>query len=337
MDLLEISFVENLPVIATVQTTVGECHDLGTASSRVLQFSPVARAVADETGGMSGRRANRLYERMMKAVERGEYDSEILAGAKESLKNQSYLEEAAKHTLSTFVPQYVPPTPLFFKPELVPNFGIRYTTNIDFVQVNQLYMEGQQPNSVSPINTAFLLSKITSTEADIVMASKDESEFAVDPIKSAIVSSKVANVLHRAGIGQEKLDIFQEVIVTGSRSIREAINNGDRTFREVIDLVNQASKFKEWLKNQGSDSDLRSEYCKSVANIDWAEKLPTKSLRFLVITGLSTLAGATMTPAAGLAAGAALSAADSFLLDRLLKGWKPNQFVEGSLKEFLKK
>ena len=33
--------------------------------------------------------------------------------------------------------------------------------------------------------------------------------------------------------------------------------------------------------------------------------------------------------------GSALSAADSFLVERILKGWKPNQFVEGSLHKFV--
>jgi hypothetical protein len=36
------------------------------------------------------------------------------------------------------------------------------------------------------------------------------------------------------------------------------------------------------------------------------------------------------------AAATVLSAADFFLVDKLLKGWKPNQFIEGSLKQFLR-
>jgi hypothetical protein len=57
----------------------------------------------------------------------------------------------------------------------------------------------------------------------------------------------------------------------------------------------------------------------------------------VVTAGLSALAGLAMTPGAGVATGIGLSAADYFLLDRLLKGWKPNQFVEGSLRPFLRK
>jgi hypothetical protein len=45
--------------------------------------------------------------------------------------------------------------------------------------------------------------------------------------------------------------------------------------------------------------------------------------------------GATASPVAGAIAAAALSAGDAFLLDKILKGWKPNQFIEGPLKQFL--
>jgi hypothetical protein len=115
------------------------------------------------------------------------------------------------------------------------------------------------------------------------------------------------------------------------------VNSGDRSFRDVIHLVEEAHKFKGWIQQIGEDSLLRDEYCKKVAATGWADKLPTKSVRFVVTAGLSALAGLAMTPGAGVATGIGLSAADYFLLDRLLKGWKPNQFVEGSLRPFLRK
>jgi len=36
----------------------------------------------------------------------------------------------------------------------------------------------------------------------------------------------------------------------------------------------------------------------------------------------------------GTATAVAISAADAFLLERLRKGWKPNQFIDESLKPF---
>ncbi len=57
--------------------------------------------------------------------------------------------------------------------------------------------------------------------------------------------------------------------------------------------------------------------------IPWA---PMKVIRFLIFTG-----GGLLVPAL---AALGLSAADAFVVDRLLGGWRPNQFVNGPLKGF---
>jgi hypothetical protein len=295
-----------------------------------------ARGVADEEGGTSSRKVKRIFDGMHKVVKRAEYDKEIIEGSQNDLKNRGYLEEAVRNALSYMVPEYTPPTPLVFRPELVPKFGYHYETNINFAEANS-YFHQRVPAKDASLGPAYLLAQITAAEPDIVFASRGSSEFAVDPLKSLVVSSRVAEVIRKSTAGQEKLDLFQEVAVDGSRSVRETVNSGDRSFRDVIHLVEEAHKFKGWIQQIGEDSLLRDEYCKKVAATGWADKLPTKSVRFVVTAGLSALAGLAMTPGAGVATGIGLSAADYFLLDRLLKGWKPNQFVEGSLRPFLRK
>ena len=207
-------------------------------------------------------------------------------------------------------------------------------TNIDFAEANSSFHRRVSAQH-AVLTPAYLLAQITSAEPDIMIASRGSAEFAVDPFKSMIVSSRIREVVRKASQGRERLEPFQELIVEGSRSVREVVNSGDRTFRDVIRLVAEAQKFKGWLSQTDEEVALRDEYCKSVALIDWAENLAPKYLRFLVMTGLSAAAGILLTPAAGVAAGIGLSATDYFLLDRLMKGWKPNQFVEGALKHFV--
>lgn len=335
MGCLEITFLENMTGIVSVQTNVGECHDLKLISSPKLRFSITARKVADEEGGISSRKVKRIFDTLHKVVKRAEYDKEILKGSQGDLNNRGYLEEAVKRALSYLVPQYALPEKLVFRPELVPKYGFRYETNIDFAVANELFHQQVSEKDAS-LTPAYLLAQITAAESDIVLASQGDTEFAVDPLKSLIVSSRVREIVRKSSAGQEQVDLFQEIIVNGSRSVREAVNSGDRSFRDVIRLVEHSHKFKEWIQQTGSDSVLRDEYCKSVSATDWADNLPPKALRFLLMTGLGALASSVLTPAAGVAIGAGLNAADYFLLDRLLKGWKPNQFVEGSLKPFLK-
>ena len=335
MGSLEIVFMDNMTAIASMETNVGACLDLKLISSPSMRFSRIARAVADEEGGISGRKANRLFDKLIKTVKRSEYDKEIMKNSQGDLTNAGYLEEAVRSALSYLAPEYHLPVPLIFRPQQVPKFGVRYETNIDFAGANESYHRRVSTKDAS-LSPAYLLALITSAEPDILIASRSSTEFAVDPLKSMIVSSRVAEIVRKSTANGERLESFQEVVVNEIRSIREAVNSGDRSFREVIRLVEQAHKFKEWIRQTSEDSLVRDEYCKSVAAADWADKLPPKSIRFLVMTGLSALAGLALTPASGIAVGVGLNAADYFLLDRLLKGWKPNQFIEGNLKPFLK-
>lgn len=100
--------------------------------------------------------------------------------------------------------------------------------------------------------------------------------------------------------------------------------------------MRQAEKFKNWLQKQGGSEDLRKAYCQDVAHVDWADKLPARPLRWLIMTAVSLGVGAVTNPATGAVATTALSAGDYFLLDKLLKGWKQNHFIERPLKGFLR-
>jgi len=131
------------------------------------------------------------------------------------------------------------------------------------------------------------------------------------------------------------MDVFQEEAISELPDIRDAINSGMRTFADVVPLVRAAEKFKDWLAKIDDKRPVTVEYCREVARLDWADKLPPKSIRWLIFWALGISTGA-LGPLEAAAASGALGAADYFLLDRLLRGWKPNQFVEGPLKKFLK-
>src|SRR6266568_5918456 len=223
---LEIAFMENMTAITSVETNVGTCHSLGLMSSPKFRFPMNARKVADEEGGISGRKADRIFNRLNKAVQRAEYDNAIIKGSQDDLKNRGYLEEAVRRTLSYLVPEYTLPASLVFRPETVPKFGIRYDTNIDFAEASSLFHRCVAVKDAS-LTPAFLLAHITAAEPDIVFASRSSSEFAVDPLKSIIVSSRVEEIIRKSTAGKEKLEAFQEVVIDGSRSIREAVNSGE--------------------------------------------------------------------------------------------------------------
>ena len=122
----------------------------------------------------------------------------------------------------------------------------------------------------------------------------------------------------------------------GCPDVRTVINNGVRTFADLRDLIRKAKRFRHWLENQSPDAELAKNYVREITKESWVDKLPSKTVRFSVITGLGlavdALAGG---GGVGTALGAGIGVADNFLLDRVLKGWRPNQFIEGDLKKFL--
>jgi hypothetical protein len=115
------------------------------------------------------------------------------------------------------------------------------------------------------------------------------------------------------------------------RAIREAVNSGAVPFVSVIRLLESADKFRHWLQQQPVDASLVRAYYQETIKDSWADKLPTKSVRWGVFTGLGLAVDALGAGGLGTAAGVAISAVDSFLADKLVKGWKPHQFIEGDL------
>jgi len=78
---------------------------------------------------------------------------------------------------------------------------------------------------------------------------------------------------------------------------------------------------------------LLDEYYKAVKAETWIDGLPSKSIRFLLAVGLAAAIEAAFPSGLGVAAGIGLEAADFLLLDKLLRGWRPNQFIEGPLQK----
>jgi hypothetical protein len=119
--------------------------------------------------------------------------------------------------------------------------------------------------------------------------------------------------------------LFQEIHLDDARAIREAINSGERSFSEFLPILKRAHRFKQWLADRNPDANLMKEYYEAALADSWANKLPAKGIRYVFAA-----AAGFANPAAGLAIGAA----NDFLVDRIVRGWRPNQFVEGPLRKF---
>jgi hypothetical protein len=114
------------------------------------------------------------------------------------------------------------------------------------------------------------------------------------------------------------------------------INSGERTLPEFLRLVRDAEQFRKWLHSQNPDASLLREYQAAATAKTWADKLPTKGIRFAIATGLGLAGEVVMPTGISTMAGIAIGAGDTFLLDKIVKGWRPNQFIENRMRSFVK-
>lgn len=332
MGVLEIEFFDNMTGVATAGSNIGPLHELKAFHTQSIRYPQVSRKLFDELAGASGKGANRMYRSFERFVERSAYTIDMLQESQADILDPTYLVAAVGSLLPLLAPKYPVPKPLLFRVGTVLEGGTyTVTTNINFAEVNRS-IGIQGPPTISE---ASLLGHVADTRRDLIVGSRLQSEFAIAPERALVASHKLAEILAAAGRGTKMAEMFQEAVVNDVPSIREMVNTGQKNFRDVARLVRQAAKFKEWLQKQGGTEDLRDSYCKEVAHIDWADKLPPKSLRFLIMTVAGLVVGTVAGPGVGAIATTALSAGDTFLLDKLLKGWKPNHFIEGPLKQFL--
>ncbi|MDQ4121565.1 MAG: hypothetical protein M3209_08980 [Acidobacteriota bacterium] len=133
----------------------------------------------------------------------------------------------------------------------------------------------------------------------------------------------------------EQISVFQDFVYDDPRALREVINKGERSFRDLYKLLTEANKFKNWLKDQNPDQKLIKAYFKEVTKKSWIDKLPSKTARWSLFQLMGFGIDALGAGGLGSLFKIGLSASDKFLLDKILKGWKPNQFIETSKKEFL--
>jgi hypothetical protein len=147
---------------------------------------------------------------------------------------------------------------------------------------------------------------------------------------------KYTHLLQRRERSINEIDLFQDLHLD-ARNISGALNSKERSFDEFFELLDRAGKFKKWLSQINPDKKLAAEYFDEVTRHTWIDKLPTKGMRWVMTTGLAAAVEALYPTGLAISAAQAYSLADATVLDKILKGWKPNQFVQGPMSQFVSK
>jgi hypothetical protein len=349
---LGLDYWENIAVVMThTCPAFHERHRFETADMPYTHLQHVAPKLFQDLLGKSGK-GRRMANRLMSHINPRFFSSDRAEQSPRDLGDERYLQESVAEVVKGFVPEYSLPSPFAFKivqdrlpPGATPpdphGFDsdpkwpyFHIETNIDFARANAL-LHRRVPATEMSLTPAYLVGFVNGSRIDLLDTSQMSAEIALSPIRSAVLKCRFAGILKRRLGSEEKIEAFHEFVIGDSSSVREAVNSGARNFSDVMRLLESAQQFKDWIQDRPDDADLRREYCRSISHVDWADLLPTKSIRWSIFAAANIALGLATTPIAGIVGGLGLSALDSLLLDKIIKGWRPNQFIEGDLRRFV--
>lgn len=254
--------------------------------------------------------------------------------ARRDLDSNEFTKSAIKEAISLFAPEFTLPPSWAFR-IIRHKKGFNIFTNLDLPKLNKFRSKLYFPDPKSNITRSFLVDTILKANEDLFLSAHYDSEILTNPLNSSIINLKCNTVIKKTTENVKKIELFQEVVLLNARKIREAINSGDKKFSDILPLLDRCKQFKEWLHEKEPDANLIREYYQAVTESSWIDKLPGKGLRFSMFTGAGIILDSCLTGGISTAIGVALGLGDTFLLDKFVKGWKPNQYID-EIERFLK-
>ncbi len=273
--------------------------------------------------------SNRLTNKFLEIIEPIEYENDLREKVFEDLDDYEYVKSALEIIINSYNPNLqINKNLLDYKKEMGHDGWLNFTTNIDFDNLNKVLPKGVK------LDESHIINQIQNARADLHFSANLNSELATSSIQEHLVNLKFSNIFSKSKKSKDELMNFNKFILNDSFAIREAINSKEKSFSDFISILHKASKYKDWLSKVEEDKNLIKEYHEAVTQNTWIEKLPAKSIRWLIFTGLGVLLGSIGGGGLGTLMGLGLSAGDAFLLDNILKGWKPNIFIKNELENF---
>lgn len=286
-------------------------------------FEQEIRDLWEEQLGRSGR-LRRLRNRFVNSVPLLEPPVNFNEDVASSFSDQFLVEDAAREVITTLAPGYRLPTGFFFRAEPLSDNRVRIATNLDIAAASEFYraFRGQGAGELTP---AQILAELADIQADLYVAATLGTDCLTSDMSSKLYTLRTSRALASAGQRADILSLSN--LAFEGHSIREVINSGERRLEEFFPVLDRSQQFRDWLRNVPPDANLARSYFQECTRDSWVEKLPARVFRWALVL-LASLH-------APLAGGAALSAFDSLLLDRLGHGWRPDQFVGRQIRPFV--
>jgi hypothetical protein len=330
---LRILFRQNMLGVVSRQDRMGQTiTDVTLVSSPNLTIEEmIFRGVYTATSrrGYSKRVANKLLPH----VGTISYQENICDLVREDLNNKDYFKQAIIDIIKFYQPSLTL-RPQEIEYELIKKeSGFVFVSNLNYEEINRRIPNNPKGNI---INSTGLILNMLELRGNINIASDLGAEIVSSDLNTQLLRVKFHDIYNKVTKSQQDLYQFNEFVLNGGHAIREVINNGDKNFDDFFQILDKAEKFREWMKNIGENKNIIQEYHNAVTSKTWIDKLPSKAFRWSFFTSAGLLLDAILTNGLGTALGLGLSLGDALLLDKILKGWSPNVFIQNELKPFAK-
>lgn len=321
--LLEVTYTPDALGIMTERTGTPEAIHKPTTFT-IARFAPdeAARRIFTETTGRSGR-GRRLANRFMYLLRDTVSMSEPSAQANEDFADERYLHEATVTYLRRVAPGSIgDPSSVVFSLEEAGDGFWQVESNVDWAKASRLLLGAPRDVVLTP---AQVLAEVLETRGSLFLGALYSSELAVGDVRSQLIAAKCRDLITARAYSAKQISGFEEMVFHNGFALREAVNSGARSMEDVVQLVRDARRFKGWLSRQEPSRSLVEQYLEAVNRGTWASRLPARLVRW----SLALVIGV-MDPPTGIA----VTTADTFLTERVARGWRPDQFVKSRLEPF---
>jgi len=229
--------------------------------------------------------------------------------------------------------------PAFRIPEDFYLNGTKPSSNGQFLLQSNLKLSALRDALATPRETLLgfedLMSMYLQARTQMTSCAVYGCDFDADDLVWRLFSSRLKEVVQKVEKNKDGIQLFQKEEFHGGRKISETIDFGHRSMKDFLPVLEGAKRFKRFLHELDGDRSLIGNYIASISSSGWLEKMPVKLARFATFTGGGLIIDSLGGGGLGTLAGLGLSASETFLLDKIVNKWKPNQFVDDTVRPFL--
>ncbi len=276
------------------------------------------------------------------------YELDVVEQIKNDFNNEEFIKKTLPIYINSVVPEYSIPEVLevqIVKDELKDkSYGnidaYSLNSNLDLEELNNLYQKANlsvETNPSQKINLGGYFLSLAESKGDIYIASTFGSELVTSDLYSKFIEIQLNEIIKKRIRSQGNINMFDECILENCHNIGEAFVKGIISKKELLKILSDADKFRNWLSKVEEDKNIINEYYKAITKESKIDRLPGKTARFVIFQGIDIAIDTLTASPLGTIAMTGVSAFDSFYLDKIIKGWRPNQFIEKSLKPLVKK